>query len=514
MSFASNNAGPSATARVAVNGLIIWLRIIGVLIAKMVATRLLLEAMGIEGYGAYFAATSIALLVGFLTSAMQATSVRAISLERTGEAAMSRLFSSLLGMHLLVGLAIMAIGATGGLWFVNAVLVIPEAMSDAAAFSFLCILMATAFGALLGPYEAFLQSRERFAIYASLDMLRAWLLVPVSYYLTQLEGGQLEIYAMISAGLSIVTIMVGVVIALRDYPATRPRLRDLFDATIWRPHASIFSWSLVGSLSAVARNQGLAVVVNTIGGPVASAAFAIGNQIPAAVRQFATSLRTVIAPRIYGREARGDRNLMVGLSFTACKVSMLVAVVLVVPLVVELPTILQTWLGQADSSIIFVCSLMLVNQVVEQSSAGTGLAHMAIGQLARLQIIAGGLSLLMLPVAYAVGYSTGEFRNVLLVAVGFTILVAIVRVKLLDKHVSRATLQWLRETILRVIAVLLPMLVLALAVHEFMEPSLYRLVLNFGATFLLFLIMAYTLGLTAFERDRVRELFRWRGKAA
>ncbi|TNF63929.1 MAG: hypothetical protein EP307_04225 [Rhodobacteraceae bacterium] len=500
--------GPTGAARVTVNGIITWTRIVGVLIARLVTTRLLLEAMGIEGYGAYFAAVSVALLIGFLTAAMQSTSLRAIALETGGEAAQSRLFNALLGLHLLVALAILGIGASLGLWFVNAALSIPAEVSDAAAFAFLCILVATTFGAVLAPYEAFLQSRERFAVFAVLDLLGAWLMVPVSYWLTTLQTGRIETFALISAGAAMATALAGVAVALRDYPATRPRPRLLFDASVLRRHGAIFSWTLVGSLSAVARTQGLTIIVNVIGGPVASAAFAVGNQIAAAVGQFATSIRTVLAPRIYGREAQGDRDRMLGLAFTACKISTLVALALAVPLIVEMPAVLRLWLGQADTTILFVAIVLLINQVIDQTSAGTGIAHMATGRIARYQLVAGGVSLVMLPVAYWTGATTGDFRDALVVAVAFTALVAVVRVRLFDVHVGGATRRWLRETWAPVLAALLPPLAVALAIEASLPASVGRLVLVTGASGVVLLLSAYLLGLTSDEKTQVRAMFR------
>lgn len=505
--------GRSAIARVLINALITWTRILGVLSAKLMTTPLLLYAMGAEGYGSYFAAVSVALLVGFLTSAMQATSLRAIALASKGEEEMSRLFNSLLGLHLLVAVTIMVIGATGGLWFVRTVLIIPAELSTAATFSFLSILVATTFTAFLAPYEAFLQARERFGIFAFLEILRTWFLFLVSYFLTLLRDGQMETYAIFTAGATMTTMILAVVIAVRDYPMIRPRPKYMFRANAFRLHSAIFTWTIVGSLSAVARNQGLAILVNIIGGPTASAVFALGNQIPAALRQFVGSLRQVLAPRIYARKLQGGRGEMVDLSFTTCKISMLITVALAVPLFVEMPTVLQVWLGSVDLGIVFVVSALLLNLLIDESSAGTGIAHMATGQLARLQIIAGGLSLLMLPIAFLVANATSDFRSILLVAVCFTALVALTRVLLLETHLHGATVRWLRETVLRAVFVLLPTLAIALAAHTLITATLIRATMTFAASLSVFLVMGYKLGLTRFEREKVRMLFRLRSKA-
>jgi O-antigen/teichoic acid export membrane protein len=498
----------SGAAIVARNGVVAWVRIVGVLIAKLMTTRLLLEAMGVEAFGVYFAAISVALLSGLLTSAMQITSLRAISLQVNGEDEMAELFSSLLGLHLLIALLIFSIGSTIGAWFINSTLGIPSHLVNAANFSFFCILLAMTIGALLAPYEAFLQSRESFAVFSYLEILREWLLVPTSYGLSFLKSGQLEVFAAITTGTSLATMLIGAWIAMRSYAVTRPRIKFFFNRKTFRSHGSLFSWNIAGSLSAAARNQGLPIIINVVGGPAANAAYVVGNQIAAALRNFATSLPNVLAPRIYSRTGQGDLDGMLGLAFTACKVSMLVAVAFSVPLIFEMPTVLRAWLGRADPIIVFVASLMLVNQLIDQTSAATGIAHMAIGRLARFYIVAGGISLLMLPAAYLVGRATGDFRDVLFVALGFTVVIAILRVSLLEAHLPGATRRWLSENVVPVLVASLAPISLALCIVIVSAPTFARLVINSAACGILILVSSYAIALTPVEQEKFREVLR------
>ncbi|MBD0413476.1 lipopolysaccharide biosynthesis protein [Oryzicola mucosus] len=486
--------------RILANSVVTWLQIVGVTLAKLLTTPFLLNALGAENFGSYAAATSIALLTSFLTGAMQATSLRAIALEAKDADSRGKLFNALLGLHLWTAVCVLLIGYSLGSWVVAHLLVVPEDVRSTVQVVFLITLGTAAFGTLLAPYEAYLQYKERFAVFAFLDLARSWLLVPVSYGLMYYDGQRMIIYATIMAASTILTNLVGMAVVLYDDPLTRPRPTQFFNPAAYRKHGAIFSWSLVGSLSAVARNQGLTVLMNVLGGPTASAAFAIGNQMQGALRQLASSIQVVLAPRVYSKEASGDRNEMVGAALAACRISTLVAVALAVPLVVEMPTVLLFWLGDMDPTIAFVARILILSQLVDQTSVGAGMANMAMGQVGRFQSIAGGLSLLVLPLGYGVGVLTGDFRDALGVSVIVVGIVVVARILLLQSRAPGIMRRWGIETLSRVAFASVPPTVIAIAVASLLPPSLSRLALTIAVTSAVFGVSAYWLGLSAKER--------------
>jgi hypothetical protein len=183
-------------------------------------------------------------------------------------------------------------------------------------------------------------------------------------------------------------------------------------------------------------------------------------------------------------------------------------------LIFEMPMVLNAWLGRADPIIVFVASLMLVNQLIDQSSAATGIAHIAIGRLARFYVIAGGVSLLMLPAAYALGRATGDFRDILFVVVGFTVVVAILRALLLEADLPGATDRWLRENVAPVLVASLPPVALALCTVTILTPTFARLVFTATMCGILVLLASYAIALTPIEREKFRDVLRLTNRAA
>lgn len=494
----------STVALVFLNGIIMWTRIIGVAVARLIATRLLLSALGLEEFGVFFAASSIALLSALLTGTLQATSLRAISLEGSAGADMHGVFNSLFGMHIVSGAVMLCFGGLLGLWLIKFVLVIPDHLLGSANIVFLCTLVTAVFGHLSAAYEAFLQAKDRFAVFAVLEILRNWLLVPVSLWLSYHDGDRLRTYAAIVSLLTTGGLVVGAVITIRRFPETRPDSRHFFNFQFVRQHGSIASWSLIGSAAAAARTQGLAILVNLIGGPTANAAFAIANQIPGALRQFSDAVRTILAPLIYAKSAAGKRVQLLRHVFVACKISTLVTLFGVIPLTTEHSAVLKFWLGDVKPFVDSITVMLLANLVIEQSSASVALAHMALGRVARYNLIGGGMLLALIPTAYLIGRASGNFTDIFLVLIASTVVVSIVVVALLQRQIGNVFGAWFRETIIPCGMAALPPLGFALVVARLLPPSVPRIFLTFLVTTIASLASFYFLGLREGERQELR----------
>jgi O-antigen/teichoic acid export membrane protein len=488
------------------NTSLIWMRIVGIALAKLLTIRFLLDAFGAEGFGVFFAVSSIALLPAFLTGATQTMSLRAISLEAPRGTDMRGVFSNLFAIHVITAALMLALGGAFGYSLINNVMVIPSELLGDAHFIFLCIFSATVAGNIASLYEAFLQSKERFEIFAAIDVLRTWLLVPVSFFLTYQDGDLIKIYSATVAFLSILGFCVAAFMTVRRYPETRIRLPVMSDFEFMRHHGWIASWSLMGGISGVARTQGLVLLVNVLGGPTANAAYAIASQIPNFLRQFASTFQLVLAPRIYGREAVGDRNQMIGRVFTVCRLAVVFTLIAAIPIAVEMPNLLQLWLGDYEKLTATIGLLLLIALVVEQLAAGTGLAHLAWGRVARFNIIAGGLSILMLPTAYMVAQCTGQVLHILYTLLCFTGVVAVTKVLLLYPEVRDPIVTWISQTLIPMVCFTAPPLLMSCIVTAIFDPSVGRLLLTIVVSLLTSVPAVFFLVLTHSEREQLKSM--------
>lgn len=502
----SKNREKNGIRRFTTNSLYLWLRIAGTILATILTTRFLLVALGVEAFGVYAAVISVGLSFGFLTAALQASTLRAIAMMHKDDMQMTRLFNALIGLHFFIALILIILGLTLGAWMIDSIMVIPSNLLPSAHSALVLVVIASAGTTFLSPYEALLQARDRFGVYSMLDVLRAWALIPVALILDNYSGDRLLAYALASVLASLGVFVVGAVIVMHQYPLTRPRLRYFISIPVYRTQISLFSWTLLGSLAAVARHQGVPVIVNVVGGPIASAALSIANQVQGALRQMSTAIGAVLTPRIYRQQSFGGVEQMLGVALTACRLSALVVVGFGFPLVSEASTILRLWLGPGAPDAVQLITLLCAILLVDQTSAALGSAHMALGRIARNQLVGAILMIGFLPVGYLAGRSTGEPEAVIWVLLGFVLLNAVARALLLERGVPGATNRWILETVWPImICSITVAFVIALA-GRVLPPSPFFMVATILVAGIAFLAVAFSFGLQPVERALLRAM--------
>lgn len=507
----SGRPGPRGAGRVLQNGLIVWGRIAGTTLATILTTRFVLSALGIEAYGVFVATVAIPLALSFMTGAMQINSQRALAMVPTAPGSRQRVFNATLGLHLGVALVILLTGELAGGWVLRQVLVIPDPLLAPAERVLRLTFFAAALGAFLAPYEALLQADERFAIFAVLDVMRAVALMAASLWLMSHEGDRLVAYGWASALTSVSAAVLGALIAARSHPELRIRLGLFFDAEIFRTQTRLFSWTLFGSFSSVARNQGMAIVVNIFFGPIGSAAYAVGNQIQSALRQLSGAISSVLAPRIFRTEASGQRERMVTAALASCRLSSLVAMIFAVPLLAEIDMLLALWLGTPPQMAQIVAILLIAGFLIDQLSAPVGMAHLAVGSIARYQVVCGSLTIAFLPLAYVMGAEGAGLALILSLLAGITGILAWTRIALLEPHSPGAVGRWISNVVLPVLAAAAPAGFAALTIVLLLPPGPVRFVVTALLSGAVLLASGLRFGLATEERAALATLLaRWR----
>ncbi|WP_143594951.1 hypothetical protein [Thioclava sp. DLFJ4-1] len=490
------------------NGAIAWGQIAGGLVARLLSTRFALAALGVEAMGAYLSALAMALIASIVTGALQSTTLRALSLAPLAER--PRLFNALIGLHLRVALGVAGIGAVLGPPALARLFDLPPALADQAQVAFFCVLAASVAAIALAPYEIALQVRERFGLFAALDLARAVALIPVAFLLGGQTTPPLAAFAALSAGLSLSVTLAGAWRVRKSLPETRLHLRWILNFRPSRGQTALLSWSVLGGLAASARAQGMVLLMAALGGPVASAAYGLGNQLPAALRQFAEATRQVLAPRIYADHAALGSDGSITGALVASRIAALIAFGAAIPMAVNAPALLSLWLGRSNPEMVLVVRLMLAALALDQLSAGLGLAFLARGRIAWMQGWGAALAVMSLPAAFLAGRASGEIGAALWVALAVTTAIAALRIMLLTRLSPGTATRWARETLIPVLASVLPVALGAALVQALLPEGAARLALSLGLCAALWLGVSWRLGLSAPERARLTALLRRR----
>ena len=109
-----------------------YIRMFLLMLVSLYTTRVVLYALGETDFGIYNVVCGFVVLFTFINGAMTTSTQRSLSYELgKNDGNISNIFSTCLNLHLLVGVAIVILAETIGLWFLNHKMNFPLERMDA-----------------------------------------------------------------------------------------------------------------------------------------------------------------------------------------------------------------------------------------------------------------------------------------------------------------------------------------------------------------------------------------------
>ena len=86
-----------------------------------------------------------------------------------------------------------------------------------------------------------------------------------------------------------------------------------------RELGSFAGWNIIGSVTGLSKNQGIAVLFNMFQGPAVNAAYAVAYQVSAHLNIFSATMLRAVNPQIMKSEGAGNHERMLYLSNMKCR---------------------------------------------------------------------------------------------------------------------------------------------------------------------------------------------------
>lgn len=346
--------------RIAKNTMYMYLRMFVILLVSLYTTRIVFNTLGVEDYGIYNAVGGIIVFFTFINASLTGASQRYITAEITEGTADSQreVFSSAVVAHLLIGLLIVLLGETVGLWYLNTLMNIPTGRMTAANVVYQLSIFSTFLSVIQAPFNATIIAHERMSVYAYFSIFDVMFKLAVAFLIRAIDGDKLIVYGLLIFGVGILNILLYRIYCYRTFPMCRfkrPRNRGLF-----RGLFSYTGWALFGSAMYVGTNQGVSLLVNYFNGVIVNAAMGISNQIVSVVSQFVSNFQAAFRPQIVKYYVSKDSAELSKLTIRASRLSAYLILVLLVPICFEIKDFLSIWLGDYPKYAVEFCMLTLL----------------------------------------------------------------------------------------------------------------------------------------------------------
>jgi O-antigen/teichoic acid export membrane protein len=504
------------SSRIILNTLATYGRSVFALVVTLFSARWVLQALGETDFGLYGVVGSLILLITFVTGGMITGVARfyAFSIGRGHHLSMEeatddlkRWFNTAFSIHLILPIVVIAAGYPIGMYAIENWLTIPPDRMESCLLVFR-ISLVTAFVSVFSiPFIAMYTAHQLITELAIFDIIRSSCTFLGAYYLLRIETDRLIFYALIMMAINVLIPVLQILRAIIKFKACRLHLSYMYCWKYLRELLGFVGWKVLGVGCVVSRNQGSPILINLFFGPQVNAAFNIANRVSIQATMLSTAMMNAFQPAITTMEGRGHREKMLETAIQVCKFGTLLVLLFVIPLLLEMDTVLTLWLEKPPEYTGPLCQWMLVMLVIDRMTAGQMLAVNAFGKIALYEIIQGSLLLLSLPMAWML-FKAGHGP----VGIGYSLTVSMAlycigRLLFCKKLLHLPIGRWFKQVAVPVAALIGCSAAIGVAIMNVMDDGFYRLCITTAGSVFCTLLLGWFWLLSNKERMFVRESF-------
>jgi O-antigen/teichoic acid export membrane protein len=496
----------STTKRIAKNTLMLYFRQILIMLVNLYTVRVVLNTLGAEDYGIYNVVAGVVTMFGFLSNSMATASQRYFSFElgRGGDyKQLRKIFSLIFTVYVLIGILILLLAETIGIWFVNNKLVIPDDRIEAARLIYQFAILSFLLTMITTPYMASVIAHENMNVYAYASIIETILKLLIVYILQIIKIDTLKLYGILIFMVTFINTGIYRLYCTRKYKECR--LGIYWDYALFKELTVYMGWNLFGTISAVVKNQGINILLNMYFGPIVNAAQTIAGQINSTALNFARNFSTAMRPQIIKTYASGNSIHTWALVLSATKATFFLLFFLILPLQLELSFILKLWLQQIPEYVLIFVRIMLMNALIDSIGHPLFAVSQATGRIKLFQLIVGGIEIVNLPMALIVliiGFPAASVQIVVLTLSGFAIFA---RIFIVSKQLQFSIWQYFKNAILPIVSVLITGSAIPIFFRCIYPTGLIRLLLTVIISVISLTASIYVFGLSQNERSFVIE---------
>lgn len=384
------------------NAMFLYIRMFLIMGITLYTSRVVLEELGISDYGIYNLVAGFIVMLGFFNSAMSSATQRYLSFDigRGDFNQLKKTFSSTLTIHIGIAVLGLLLAETIGLWYINNKMVFPHnrffAVNVVYQFSVLTFLL----NIIQVPYNALIVARERMNMYAYVSVLEAVLKLIIVFLLVYFESDKLITYSILTFIVAFVIRLTYQIYCRREFVESKYKFQ--YDKQYYKELISYSGWNLFGNIAAVAKGQGVNIILNLFFGTVVNAAYGITNQVVGAINLFVTNLQLAFNPQIVKSFSQGNLEKSHYLILQGSKFCFYLLLIIVTPILLNTSYILNLWLkNPPDGTVLFV-QIVLINVLIDCLSGSLMTGAQATGRIKWYQILVGTLVFLNLPISYII----------------------------------------------------------------------------------------------------------------
>lgn len=490
-----------ANKRVVKNTIFLYIRTFVSMIISLYTSRKILEALGVSDFGIYNVVGGVITMLTFLNGSMSVATQRFLTVElgKKERGNYNRIFNMTVLIHIGLAALVLIAAETAGLWFVNTYLNIPVERMTAANWVYQASVFSTILGVLQTPYHASIVSHEHMHVYAYVGLGESFGKLFLVFLLIVYPYDRLIFWGFIMFFFQFLMAIIYRVYCVRQFPECKLRLK--WDSSVFNSMLKFTGWNMFGTIAWLMKDQGVNILMNMFGGPVANAARGVSCQISGAVQGLTGGFQSAVNPQITKRYAANDSEATCKLLCESSKISYFLLFIIALPVMMEADFILKLWLVEVPPMASLFTRIILIESLLSALGNPMIVSLMATGNIKWYQIVVGSSLLLIVPVAYLFLKLGCPIEIALIVSALFILLGDVLRIIFCKSQIGLSLRLYGVKVFVPISIVTILSIILPLFIHYNMSEGWGRLIVSTLVSSTIVSILIYTIGLTVTERN-------------
>ncbi len=493
----------SKNKRLAKNTIILYIRMIFLMAVSLYTSRVVLNALGIDDYGVYSAVGGFVALFGIVSSSLSSAISRFLTFElgKNRFEKLKLIFSSAVLIQIIMGLGILLLIETLGVWFLNTKMTIPNGQMGAANWVLQFSAITFVVNIISVPYTAVIIAHEKMSAFAYISIFEALGKLGIAFLIMCSSVNRLVTYALLLCILSIIIRAIYNIYCRRNFEECKFKLT--YEKGITKEIFSFAGWNFIGASSGLLKDQGINLLLNVFCGPVVNAARGIAMQVSNAIHSFINSFTTALNPQITKEYAQGNYKGWTSLVFRGTRFSCYLLLLPALPIFLETPQLLIWWLKIVPEYANIFVRLIIIYVFVETLSVTLITLMLSTGKIRNYQLIVGGCQLLNFPIAYILLWLKFPPQSTIVGTIVIGMICLMLRLLMLKRMVRLNVGEYIKGVLLNVILVCLTSAIIPLALNIWMPQSLIRILIVIISSLIFTSLSIVFIGCNSSEREMI-----------
>lgn len=488
--------------RVIFNTGILYAKIIICVFISLWSVPLVLHALGASDYGLYNLIAGVIAMLSFLNASMTVSLQRfmSVTMGEGNDEKLIKIYNTGIILHIFIGILLVCFLELCSIFIFDDFLNIPSERLRTAEIVYQFLVISMFFTVVSVPFDAVLNAEEDMLAFSIISIIEAVLKLGIAFCLMYISYDKLIFYGCTLVCIVILSTTMKFLYVKHKYEDFRISIKNGFNIPLSREMFGFIGWSALGGGAMVARNQGVAILLNLFFGTIINAAYGIANQISGVLSYFSVSLQKSLNPQLMKSEGMGNRERLLKLAFISSKYSVLLLGIFVVPLLIYMPSILHLWLTNVPEHTVLFSRLVLLLALLGQYSVGIQVLIQSVGKISSYFVTVSVLIFFGLFVAFWLLRMIKLPEMALYSFIGVEIILFAIRLLFAHKLAKLHINSFIKKVVLPTMAVSIGTFAACYFLSIVLGMSLVGMLLSIGITLLIFSLLAWFIALDSYEK--------------